>query len=430
MKTISFKVKTDEQIQQAIAEDSRICSAMYRFAFNRYKDGLSKKDIYAKVNETFANVSCHLRSCAQGEAYMKFLQNGSDTAKKVHFGKFLRFQRGLISKDEYKDSRNIGIMSVGEANQKGNRLFEIDAENGKFIWKRSRKEHYDLVIDEKLNSKRKMVLSKIQALMKEKKLPISFRLKKNTVYVIYDEKVVEKEKQFKKLFANRVLGIDLNPNYFGISILEFNQKDNFKILYKEVIDLTELQKKSKNKVNFELYEINHRILKMCKTWHVAKIAVEDLNFKKSDKFWSKDLNRLCKSQFRYSFVKIHLQTLCNVYGVELIEVNAAYSSIIGNFIYGSDHCPDMVAASIEIARRAYKKFQKGWIYPSYNIKQHRYVEVLGNQWKEELELRYMSWKGLAGIIKKSKLKYRFPLQPSNAVFSKTYINSCISVYNY
>ena len=47
----------------------------------------------------------------------------------------------------------------------------------------------------------------------------------------------------------------------------------------------------------------------------------------------------------------------------MVEVNAAYSSIIGNFIHGSDHCPDMVAASIEIARRAYHRFQKGWIYP-------------------------------------------------------------------
>ena len=127
--------------------------------------------------------------------------------------------------------------------------------------------------------------------------------------------------------------------------------------------MTKLQNRSKNKVHFELYEIDYHVLKLCKTWKVSKIAVEDLNFKKSTKFWNKDLNRLCKSQFRYSFVKSHLQTLCNVYGVELIEVNAAYSSIIGNFVYGSDHCPDMVAASIEIARRAYKKFQKGWIYP-------------------------------------------------------------------
>ena len=204
--------------------------------------------------------------------------------------------------------------------------------------------------------------------MSEKKIPVTFRLKKDHIYLSYDEKIVEKEKQFKNLFKNRVLGIDLNPNYFGISIIEFNHKDNFKIIYKEVIDVSQLQTKSKDKIKFELYEINHRILRLCKTWRVAKIAVEDLKFKKNDKFWNKDLNRLCKSQFRYSFIKSHLHTLCNVYGVELIEVNAAYSSIIGNFVHGSITCPDMVAASIEIARRAYKKFQKGWIYPSYNIK--------------------------------------------------------------
>lgn len=73
MKTITFKVKINKEIQQAIAEDSRICSSIYRFSFNRYKDGLAKKDVYTKVNETFQNVNCHLRSCSQGEAYMKFL---------------------------------------------------------------------------------------------------------------------------------------------------------------------------------------------------------------------------------------------------------------------------------------------------------------------------------------------------------------------
>lgn len=131
--------------------------------------------------------------------------------------------------------------------------------------------------------------------MQEKKLPVTFRLKKDKIYISYDEKIVEKEKQFKGLFQNRILGIDLNPNYFGLSILEFNQKDKFKILHKEVIDLNKLQKKSKNKIHFELYEINHAIMRLCKAWHVAKLAVEDLKFKKNNKFWNKDLNRLCKS---------------------------------------------------------------------------------------------------------------------------------------
>ena len=140
----------------------------------------------------------------------------------MHFGKFLRFQRGLVSKDELKDSRDIGIVSEGEFNQKGNRLFQIDVENGKFIWKRSRHDHYDLLINEKLSEKRKSILQKLQLMMFEKKIPVTIRLKKDKVYLTYDEKIVEKEKQFKNLFQNRILGIDLNPNYFGISILEFN----------------------------------------------------------------------------------------------------------------------------------------------------------------------------------------------------------------
>ena len=426
MKTISFKIQLNEELEKIISQDSRICSSMYRFAFNRFKDGLKNLEVYASLNEKF-DMNSHLTNSIMRNAAVVFQINKDKT---VHFGKFLRFQKGLITKDELKDSLNIGILSEGETLKKGNRLFKIDIENRKFIYKRSRHEHFNLVIAEKLNDKRKLILQKLQFLMLEKKIPVTFRLKKDKIYISYDEKIVEKEKQFKYLFQNRVLGIDLNPNYFGISILEFNQKDNFKVLYKEVIDLIELQKKNKNKVHFELYEINYRILKLCKTWRVAKIAIEDLKFKKNIKFWSKDLNRLCKSKFRYSFVKSHLQTLCNVYGVELIEVNAAYSSIIGNFIHGSGTCPDMVAASIEIARRAYRKFQKGWIYPKFIISEHRLQQVLGNQWKEELRLDYGCWKGLSGIIKKSKLKYRFQLQPSKAVFSHFDVKSDVRLYQF
>ena len=170
-------------------------------------------------------------------------------------------------------------------------------------------------------------------------------------------------------------------------------------------------------------------MRLCKQWHVGKLACEDLKFNNKKKFWSKSLNKLCKNNFRFNIIKSHLETLCNTFGVEFIEVNAAYSSIIGNFIHGSNNCPDMVASSVEIARRAYKKFEKGWIYPRV-ISTQRYKEVLGNQWKEELELAYMSWKGLSGKIKESKLKYRFQLNPSNAVFSKTYLKKSIIVYNF
>lgn len=191
---------------------------MRRFAFNRFQDGVKQRDIYQTIVSKF-DCNCHLANSALRNANALYVLNKD---KKVHFGKFLKFQNGLISKEELKESRDNGILSEGEMNQKGNRLFKIDLENSKFIYKRACKEHYDLEIVERLNEKRKNILQKLQLMMSEKKIPVTFRLKKDKIYISYDEKIVEKEKQFKGLFQNRVLGIDLNPNYFGISILEFN----------------------------------------------------------------------------------------------------------------------------------------------------------------------------------------------------------------
>ena len=424
MKTIHFKFRVDETLRQVIDEDSRICSSMKRFAINRFQDGVIKTQINELLKSLFdSNSILRSSSIRSASGFLQSIKNKS----KIRFGKFNQFQRGLITKEEYKNSRNIGIFCEGEANQSGNRLFKLDYTNNKIIYKRSRNEHYDLIIDQKVSDKQRWLLNRIQLLMEEKKTPITVRVKNDTIYLTYDEKIVEKEKQFKNLFDNRVLGIDLNPNYFGISIIEFNKNDEYKVIHKEVIDLNELQQQSKNKIHFELYQINHHILKLCKYWHVSKLAVEDLKFKKNNKFWSKDLNRLCRNQFRYSMVKNHLNILCSTYGVELIEVNAAYSSIIGNFVHGSETCPDMVAASIEIARRSYHKFKKGWYQPPF-VKKERLKQVLGNQWKEELGLGYQSWKTLATEIKESKLKYRFPLIGSNAVLRTPHIKSFTVLY--
>ena len=429
MKTISFRFKyEDKKLQEILLEDSRICSAMKRFVFNRLKEKKTKVEINAELKEKF-KCNSYLRNSEIIDGSMAFDSAKKRNCDKLYFGQFKKFQKGLITKEEYRDSRNTGIYSVGEANQRGNRLFKVDVQNEKIIYKRACKEHYDLIIDEQLSPKRKELLSNIQSLMTEKKTPITFKVKNNYVYLTYDEKIVEKEKQFKNLKSNRVLGIDLNPNYFGISIIEFKEDNSFNVLYKEAIDVSKLQSESKNKIDFELHQINHHILRLCKNFKVSKLSVEDLKFKKNNKFWNKNLNRLCKNQFRYSIVKNHLNTLCSTYGVELIEVNAAYSSIIGNFVHGSDNCPDMVAASIEIARRAYKKFEKGWFQPSFVSKQ-RLMQVLGNQWKEELGQGYQSWKGLSGEIKELKLKYRFQLNPSNAVFSKFHNKRLIYAYRY
>lgn len=93
--------------------------------------------------------------------------------------------------------------------------------------------------------------------------------------------------------------------------------------------------------------------------------------------------------------------LANEHGYEFVEVNPAYSSVIGNFEYGNENTPDSIAASIEIARRAHKKFQKGWLIPAFNI------HCLDEQWKQTLG-KVGSWKVLSNKIKKTWTEIQVP----------------------
>lgn len=428
MKTLHFKIEYSNK--ESIDYDSRVYSSIVRYAFNRLQENNSTTLTYQDVCSKF-DLNSHLCNCAVREAQgiiKRFKKE--ELPKKFYFGEFKRYIKGLITKDEFKQSRNLGLFSEGEQGSKGNRLFKIDLINQTVIYKRSRNEHISLKIKEKLSDKRKRLLESIYLVMINRLSPVSFRVKDDNLYISYDESIVESYKYFKDLKQNRILGIDLNPNYIGLSILEFQSDNSFQVIHKQVFDISELNEiGSTNKVRYEIQQIDNEILKLCKHFKVSKLVVEDLKFKKSNKFWSKKLNKLCKNKFRYSSIKQHLQTLCNVYGVEFIEVNSAYSSFVGNLCYGSNNTPDMIAASIELARRGFKKFQKEWFYPPV-VYIERIKEVLGNQWKKELKLNFNSWIGLFNQIKKLELKYRFQLDGSMAVFSKTYYKKKVNLYKF
>ena len=279
-------------------------------------------------------------------------------------------------------------------------------------------------------------LIRLQELVDNKKITITVSLTKSHIYLTFDESKIL-DCNFKDLKKNRVLGIDMNPNYIGMSILEFGKDDNFKILNKQVFDLTKLtqtsgksssDKKTKyltNKRHHEIIQIAHDIVKLVDYWKCDKVVIEDLNIKSSDKGHGKYFNRLCNNVWNINLFVNKLKSLSLLCNFSLVEVNPCYSSFIGNIVFGNENTPDMVAASIEIARRGYKKFQKSWFYPS--IKDERIDE----QWKQTLS-RFDTWKSAFQEIKKSKVKYRFLLQDyiRNAVFSKFYSQKLLSKYSF
>ena len=393
-------------------------------AYNRLQEGCSENITWHKLKSIFG-VNCWLASSAAKEAHGVVTLNKN---KKVLFGgkwNLKQYLKGLITKEQFKQKRLMPLCSIGERQYAGNRLFDFDFDNRVVVFKPSngvRKEIRFCPVKKKLANE----LAKVQELASQKKMPVTIKFTDKHLYLTYDESLIYNE-AYKGLKFNRVLGIDMNPNYIGVSVIEFDGNDEFRVLHKEVYDLTRLTKssgkassdsKSKyltNKLKQETLAIAHKINRLVDYWKCSKLAIEDLSIKPSDKQKGKNLNRLCNNKWERSLFVNKLKMLAGIHRYELVEVNPAYSSIVGNFAYGSSTTPDMIAASIEIARRAYKKFEKGWFYPKFN------VETQDERWKQTLG-GVKTWKDLFRKVKETKLKYRFLLSNyiGNAVFSNFY----------
>lgn len=403
---------------------------MVRMAFNRFQDGMSENDIRKHLRKFF-DTNCWLSLTATKEAHGLFDRLGQ---RKVIFGgrsNLLQRLSGRISREQFKRNRLRAVCSYGEARPKGNRLVDFDLPNTRLFYKPHRGTRIELIF---CKPKKKLAkeLAALQELIDQRKIPVTVALSEKEIRLSYDETLIHQE-VYKGLKCNRILGIDMNPNYIGVSVIEFDRGDEFKVLHKEVFDLSQLTKKSKessssrkskcltNKLKRETIDIAHRISGLVDCWKCSKLAIEDLGF--DSRFPTKELNRLCYNKWQRTLFVNKLKMLAGIHKFELVEINPAYSSIIGNAAYGSPNTPDMVAASIEIARRAYKKFEKGWFYPKFN------VEKLDEQWKQTLA-GVKTWKDLPLKIKELKLKYRFLLRDyvQNAVFSKSYIQKRYSVY--
>ena len=432
MKTIILDITSN--IDDVILDTQKVFNNMVRYAYNRLKDNedLKEKDLRSIVNKTF-NQPSWLRECATKDAIYLYKSNKTKGSNKpVIFGGLKNLKELLLkkkTKEQYKLDKLVPITLQGEACKHGNRMFNFNFSVNELIYKPNRKQHITLTYKQPHKNILRD-LFQLQELSKQNKIAITVKLNVVTkkLYIIFDESKLEYEK-YTDLKNNRIIGIDLNPNAIGLSVLEFD-KDNsetFKVLHKEVISTYELNRKtiSSNKRKFELIEICYHIDKLLKTWKCSRICLEELNINSSNKQRGKEFNRLCNNVWCRNLVINKLKMLSTMHGYFITEINPAYSSFIGNILYGAEDTPDMVASSIEIARRAYNKFKKGHFYPSIQISH------LNERWKQTLN-GLSNWKEMFDKVKKSGLKYRFLLCDyiQNAVFSKKYIKQCVTLYTF
>ena len=76
----------------------------------------------------------------------------------------------------------------------------------------------------------KKILKKLYGFQQQKQLPITYKIDLNYVYLTFDESKVFEKKVEHKVKKNRVLAIDMNPNYIGCSIVDWKNERDFYVV--------------------------------------------------------------------------------------------------------------------------------------------------------------------------------------------------------
>ena len=294
------------------------------------------------------------------------------------------------------------------------------------------------------------LLNILKELQFTKTVPITYSLDTECVYIAVDNSAFEKH--VYRTIKDRVMAIDINPEFIGWSVTDWSDA-GYKIVTSGVISIQPLNNKHKeihlstndkknlcfnNKRKHEIIHIAKQLFMLCKHYRCETFAMEDLDMKHKD-VESKRINRLinnlwCRNLLTHQ-IKKHI--LCSP--TAFISVQPQYSSIIGNIVYRNECLPDPILASIEIGRRGFE-YSTQYIYKRRQIKKTVILPDFNSvKTRIRLSLEEMgicghvkSWTELFSAVKKSGVKYRFPLAEclSASHFSKFYKRKLLVIYNF
>ena len=411
-------------------------TSVNHYVYNRKQEGLTMKQIEKQI-KSLNNIqlldSWFIR-CSFYDVPQK--------SKVIFGGKKNYFDRlkGLITNEEYKEKRLKPIYSLGEVvnkSVKANRKFHIEQDLSTIIFKPNRQVQINLELIGVGN--RKHILQKLYLKQEQKQIKIAYKLDLDYVYICFKTTDILHVKT--EHINNRVMSIDMNPNYIGWSIIDWKSESEFNIIKSGLISIKQLNDKvlklkgcsseSKerkyitNKRNYETIQIVKNLINKAIYYKVQLFSVEDLSIESNDLGKGKRFNKLVNNLWnRNSFVN-NLEKRCNIFGIKLLKVKPEYSSFIGNFLFRSLNLPDPILSSIEISRRGYefynqyiikvKNIKKNIIQPEIDQFKYLYTKSLEEFGLQDNQLDFIK---LYYVFKKSKLKYRLSMDQFNPQFSR------------
>ena len=309
MNTLKIAYKTGETGAFIINDYRKQYSSCLHFIYERKVEGLKDTQITRLVKglnnieliDTWF-VSSALYDANAIDNSSKAL-NPDEPDKKVIFGgrKNMKLRaQGKISKENFLKKRLSPLYSIGECtcgtkHVKGNRKFHIEQDLETIFFKPNLKTRVKL--DIKLKSNYLKILSELYKLQETGSIPLTYTLTDSFICISYDESKLEREVSTVKQIENRVLAVDQNPNYLGVSVVDWLNESEFNIVDTYVFDIKHINDKEieyklnklessdpkkiklNNKRRFETLELSKTLVDIAVHYQCSIFAIEDIKFK-------------------------------------------------------------------------------------------------------------------------------------------------------
>jgi len=365
--SLQFKLELKKEDKEKLIKLMRKQSSAIRVAYNMLKE-LEKektKNPHAQIYQRLRQLFPELPTRYIDSAIYKAKQYPTD--KPVVFGGkrlFEKLCKNHLSgkareklKKQWRELRQGTLISIGSKADKGNRLMRFEDLNGQLclrITTGNREFIYAKVLREPSNSKDKWLTFMTMLLESWQTknyfaYTVELKLRDGEVYGSVSFEIPTPKVRYTK--ENGVLAIDINASPIHLAIAEVSKTGE--LLSYKTISLHHFLGLSQNSKDHQEWILAHQIVDLA-TQRNKAIAIE--NLKKLKKGVRGDGKAKLRKRLHQWNAKKFLQKLKRVAmlkGVEVIEVNPAYTSVIGMLKYAPQLSIDKdVAGAYVIGRRA------------------------------------------------------------------------------
>jgi IS605 OrfB family transposase len=427
--SLQFELELKKEDKEKLIKLMRKQSSAIRVAYNMLKE-LEKektKSPHAQIYQRLRKLFPELPTKYIDSAIYKAKQYPTD--KSVVFGGKRLFEKlcknhltGKLRerlKKQWRELRQGTLVSIGSKSDKGNRLTRFEDLNGRLclrITTGNRDFIYAKVLREPSNNKDKWITFMamlLESWQTQSYFPytVELKLRDGEVYGSVSFELPTPEVKYTK--ENGVLAIDTNASPIHLAIAEVSKTGE--LVSYQTINLHHLLGLSQNSKDQQEWILAHRLIDLAIQKNKA-IAIE--NLKKLKKGKREDGKAKLRKRLHHWNVKKFLQKLKRVAmikGVEIVEINPAYTSVIGMLKYAPQLKIDKdIAGAYVIGRRAlgfredmpenYEKLLKDRTYLEFALKRYeeREKELRELLEKETNQYKRTALESEAKIVEKAR----------------------------